>query len=315
MTSSKTTPDSKPKVSVIMPIYNTAAYLREALDSICQQTLKELEIILLNDGSTDESMEIIREYAQADSRIQWHEQPNQGLSVARNQAMKHATGKYIYMMDSDDRLDTDALRQCYERCEESALDFVCFDAEPMQAIPANSNIPDYCRKDGLDTSVRKGIELLDYELQHDLFRPPVWLCFVNLAFLRNVFHRFHPGIIHEDHPFTIAIHLQAERASYIPQAFFKRRIRATSIMGSQFGMRNIEGYTAVFKEIEALGEKNPAWKAVIEKYFFQTINAVVWASHRMTFLEKVETACRFKRMGFGKYATWRNWAVFWIKRK
>ncbi len=315
MTNSRIMPDNRPKVSVVMPIYNTAAYLREALDSICQQTLKELEIILLNDGSTDGSSEIIREYAQTDSRIQWYEQPNQGLSVARNQAMKYATGKYLYLMDSDDRLDTDALRQCYERCEESGLDFVCFDAEPMQELPKNSHIPNYCRKNKLDTSVRKGIELLDYELTHSVFRPPVWLCFVNLAFLRRAFQRFHPGIIHEDHPFTIAIHLQAERTSYIPEAFFKRRIRTGSIMGGQFGMRNIEGYTTVFKEIKTLGETNPEWEPVIDKYLYQTINAVVWAGHRMTFLEKIETACRFRRMGFWKYATWRNRCVFWIKRK
>lgn len=88
--------DNAPKVSVIIPVYNTGYYLRETLNSICTQTLEEQEIILLNDGSTDGSMKIIEEYATKDSRIQYHTQPNQGLSVARNQAMKHATGKYIF---------------------------------------------------------------------------------------------------------------------------------------------------------------------------------------------------------------------------
>lgn len=73
-----------PEVSVIIPIYNTAAYLRKALDSICSQTLKELEIILIDDGSTDGSRGIIEEYAKRDARIRWYAQPNQGLSVARN---------------------------------------------------------------------------------------------------------------------------------------------------------------------------------------------------------------------------------------
>lgn len=84
-----------PEVSVIIPIYNTAAYLRKALDSICGQTLKELEIILIDDGSTDGSRGIIEEYAKRDARIRWYAQPNQGLSVARNRGLLHAASTYI----------------------------------------------------------------------------------------------------------------------------------------------------------------------------------------------------------------------------
>ena len=85
-----------PKVSVI--IYNTEVYLCEALDSICNQTLRELEIILINDGSTDRSQSIIEKYAAHDFRIQWHTQTNQGQSVARNHGLQYATGKYIYFI-------------------------------------------------------------------------------------------------------------------------------------------------------------------------------------------------------------------------
>ena len=99
-----------PCVSVIIPIYNTENYLREALDSICNQTLQELEIILINDGSTDNSQAIIEEYAQKDIRIHYSIQSNQGQGVARNNGLQLATGKYIYFMDSDDILETDALR-------------------------------------------------------------------------------------------------------------------------------------------------------------------------------------------------------------
>ena len=113
-----------PEVSVIIPIYNTAAYLRKALDSICGQTLKELEIILIDDGSTDGSRGIIEEYAERDARIRWYAQPNQGLSVARNRGLLHATGKYIYFMDSDDMLDTQALQRCHDLCRRKELDFV-----------------------------------------------------------------------------------------------------------------------------------------------------------------------------------------------
>ena len=86
-------------------------------------------------------------------------------------------------------------------------------------------------------------------------------------------------------------------------------------MTSRFGMRNIEGYTTVCTRIRALGEEHPEWKTRIGKYLAYTLNDVIWAGHRMTFLEKVETACRFKRLRLGKYVSLRNWAVFWLKKK
>jgi glycosyltransferase involved in cell wall biosynthesis len=272
-----------------------------------------LEIILLNDGSTDNSMRIIEDFAARDSRIQYHVQPNQGLSVARNQAMRYATGKYIYFMDSDDILDWTALQKCYLTCEED--DFVFFDAEPITSSEENENIPDYNRKKYINENVWKGIELLNYELDNHLFRTPVWICFVNRNFLNTFFKRFSPGIIHEDHPFAIQIYLYAERVRYIPESFFKRRIRTGSIMTRRFSMRNIEGYTTAFTEIRNLQQQHPEWTSVINKYLIKTLNDVIWAGHRMSFLEKIETACRFRRLSFSKYVTFRNWAVFWLKRE
>lgn len=303
-----------PKVSVIIPIYNTVAYLRETLDSICNQTLQELEIILVNDGSTDGSQAIIEEYAKRDTRIQWHVQPNQGLSVARNQGLSQATGKYIYFMDSDDILNFRALQSCYDACEEKKLDFAFFDAEPLIESDDTRNIPHYGRKGKIDTSVHSGIEMLEYEFDNHLFLTSVCLCVVNRLFLNRCFSCFHPGIVHEDHTFAMHIHLHAQRTGYIPEPFFKRRIRPGSIMTSNFGMRNMEGYTTVCTQIRTLGQDHPEWKATIDKYLSYTLNDVIWAGHRMTFLEKIETACRFKRLNLGKYVRLRNWIVFWIKK-
>lgn len=85
-----------------------------------------MEIILINDGSTDNSQYIIEKYARKDNRIKYLIQPNQRQGVARNNGLQLATGQYIYFMDSDDILDIDALRQCYEMCERKELDFVTF---------------------------------------------------------------------------------------------------------------------------------------------------------------------------------------------
>ena len=91
-----------PKVSVIIPVYNVEKYLKQCLDSVVNQTLKDIEIICVNDGSTDNSLEILEEYAQKDNRIIIISQENQGQSVARNIALEKATGEYVGFVDSDD---------------------------------------------------------------------------------------------------------------------------------------------------------------------------------------------------------------------
>lgn len=68
-------------------------------------------------------------------------------------------------------------------------------------------------------------------------------------------------------------------------------------------------------QMQALGQEHPEWKTVIRKYLSYTLNDVIWAGHRMSLLEKIETACRFRRLRLGKYVSFRNWAVFWLKKK
>ena len=92
------------KVSVIIPVYNTEKYLRNCLNSIITQTLIEIEIICINDGSTDSSLEILREYAQRDDRFVLISQTNKGQSFARNKGIDVARGEYIAFVDSDDYL-------------------------------------------------------------------------------------------------------------------------------------------------------------------------------------------------------------------
>lgn len=101
------------KVSVIIPVYNAAKFLGECLDSLLNQTLKDIEIICVNDGSKDNSLEILNQYAEKDSRIKVLNQSNQGQSAARNNAMKLAQGEYIGFVDSDDWVDENYYEQLY----------------------------------------------------------------------------------------------------------------------------------------------------------------------------------------------------------
>lgn len=314
MISNYSTLHSHPQVSVIMPIYNTDAYLHEALDSICSQTLRELEIILINDGSTDNSQHIIEEYVQRDERIKYYFQPNQGQGVARNNGMQLAKGEYIYFMDSDDILDIDALRQCYEECQKKELDFVTFDAETILESPHSSGSFIYSRKEKINTQkIWKGAELMHYELENDIFYVVPWLCFINRSFLMKYFTGFPAGVIHEDTILVMQIMLHAQRVGYIPNSFFKRRVRSSSTITTSFSMRNIEGYTVVCKQIRNWSHQHKEWNSIIDLYLRKTLNSVIWLGHKMLWLEKVETYCRFRRLNLSQYVNLKNWLVFWLK--
>ena len=113
-----------PKVSVIIPVYKTEKYLRECLDSVINQTLRDMEIICVNDGSPDNSLQILEEYAQKDNRIKIINQENQGLSEARNNGIKVANGEYIGFLDSDDYVSLNFYENLYNRGQETEADIV-----------------------------------------------------------------------------------------------------------------------------------------------------------------------------------------------
>lgn len=117
------------KVSVIIPVYNVENYLRQCLDSIVNQTLKEIEIICVNDSSTDNSLNILEEYAAKDDRIQVITQKNAGAGAARNRGMAVASGKYLSFLDSDDFFELDLLEKAYEAAEKDNVDFVVYKSD------------------------------------------------------------------------------------------------------------------------------------------------------------------------------------------
>ncbi|GLC87315.1 glycosyltransferase family 2 protein [Lysinibacillus piscis] len=108
-------------VSVILPVYNAALYLEKCLTSICQQTLQQIEILVINDGSTDDSFTIVQQFAQADPRIHVLNQQNSGVSKARNVGLEQATGHYVTFVDADDWLERTMLEELYTACQTTGL--------------------------------------------------------------------------------------------------------------------------------------------------------------------------------------------------
>ncbi|MDR2066736.1 MAG: glycosyltransferase, partial [Endomicrobium sp.] len=115
-----------PQISVIIPVYNTEKYLRQCLDSVINQTLKDIEVICVNDGSTDDSLDILKEYEHKDLRIKVVDQKHQNAGVSRNNGLTYAMGKYIQFVDSDDWIDLNMLESLYNRAEDTNADIVLF---------------------------------------------------------------------------------------------------------------------------------------------------------------------------------------------
>ena len=242
------------KVSLIVPVFNTEKYLRECLDTLVSQTLRDIEIVCINDGSTDSSPTILAEYAQRDTRIRVVSQSNQGLSAARNTGLREANGEYLLFMDSDDRLEVAAAERLYERASKDHLDLLfynadCF-ADSREAEKQAKSYTNYYRRSREYGEIRTGADLIA-----DMRGNGDYLCSACFELWRTEFLRTHElsftiGILHEDTDFTFRAALLAERAAHMDAVFFHRRVRAGSIMSSTVRFASSYGAFRAFLGME-----------------------------------------------------------------
>lgn len=299
------------KVSVILPVYNVAPYLDETFASLLSQTLQEIEIIAVNDGSKDNSEDIIKKYAQQDARISYFSQENQGQSAARNLALQHAKGDYVYMMDSDDVLaNPDALRICYEYAEQNKADFIFFDGDTLQEQGAAPLTWDYKRTEDLDESkAYNGERLLSEVLDKWKHNCVVWLLLIKHNYLKQIGLDFYPGIIHEDELFTTKLTLQSDKIFCLKKSFVKHRVRSASTMGIRYSKRNINCYLTVIDELLK-------WRdtPIIHKFAKYTLSKVFYTGHQIPFKEKPAVFWRAVKSGYLKYIGLKSAVVFWFKK-
>ena len=118
-------------VSIVVPVYKSEKYIKECLDSLLNQSYSDLEIICVNDGSTDDSLSVLESYASADTRIKLYTKQNEGKGAAsaRNLGLSHATGTYVMFLDSDDFFESDMIESLVSRAEEFSLDLVVCSAD------------------------------------------------------------------------------------------------------------------------------------------------------------------------------------------
>lgn len=235
------------KLSVIIPIYNVEKYLRECLDSVISQTLEEIEIVCVNDGSTDGSRDILCAFEKKDNRIVVVDKENGGQSSARNLGLDVAKGKYVYFLDSDDFLNSaEALRELYQKAEEGKLDQLFFNAETFfensEVKEQNINYVDYYTRKRDYPSVKTGKELFCEFQENWDFKVSVCLQLFRKEFLQDNGLKFCENMLHEDEVFTLECSALSKRSAYIDQAYFVRRVRGNSTMTTLQKTGSIYGY-------------------------------------------------------------------------
>ena len=242
------------KVSIIIPVYNSERYLGECLDSVLNQTLKDIQIICVNDASTDHSEAILEEYARKDSRIVLlNNKQNGGLSYTRNHGMKVAEGEYIYFLDSDDSIVPEAMEELYAKAKKLDTDVLFFDSE--MTIEGDASKQDhrlFCSKKNYgEERVYNGIELADKMQKCNDYRVPVWLQFWKHAFLKDADMQFYNRLIYEDELFTYQSMMMAERVACIPKTYHKYRRHTDTITLGKVRADNIKSMLIIIEEITA----------------------------------------------------------------
>lgn len=211
-------------ITVVVPIYNVEQYLHQCIDSICNQTHKELEIILVDDGSKDKSGNICDEYAKKDKRIIVIHKENGGLSDARNAGIEIASGEFICFIDSDDFIDKHMLENLYLSCVHNEAQIsIC----KRRFVYDNEDTKSTCN--AYSTEVFSGVEGFKHFLLEDIDGFVVaW----NKLYKTNLFNnvRYPKGVIHEDCFTTYKLLLAAKTVAYIDYTGYFYRQRKGSIM-------------------------------------------------------------------------------------
>ncbi len=220
------------KVSVIVPVYNVEKYLRKCMDSIVGQTFRDIEIICIDDGSPDGSINILNEYAEKDTRVKIVRQENVGLGATRNRGIEIACGEYILFVDSDDYLDPKAVELSLKRIEETGAELCLFNARDIDAVTEEPIYHNYLRM-----GLLKEFETFSAEdLGENIFQITAQNCW-NRLYKKELFNdkrlRFYEGIRYEDAYFGFISLLIPKKIAYIDKRlYFYRRNRPGSLMAT-----------------------------------------------------------------------------------
>ncbi|MHB0809375.1 MAG: glycosyltransferase [Facklamia hominis] len=280
-----------PLISVVMPVYNVEKYLEAALKSVENQTYKNIEVILINDGSSDNSLSIAQGFKERSTlNIKIFSQNNRGVSSARNKGLSLATGKYIYFFDSDDLIDSNMIESVITTMEMYQLDAVRFNAEifyDQNEVIYRTSLDQYRSNELKENYLYNSSDFFRCQL---IIPCSVCIYVFRTSILRNNNVQFYEGIIHEDELFTPVALANARRIMYLNNDYFKRRYRPNSIMTQEDSSRkHAIGYLTVIRQFICYSNTNSI-DVEVKKYYEKTINrlgTMIFGSGHLKFIENL----------------------------
>lgn len=282
-------------ISVIVPVYNVQDYLEECIESIIKQSYRDLEIILIDDGSIDQSGLICDAYGEKDKRIKVIHQKNGGSANAKNTGLKVATGEYLSFVDSDDYLEPDAYKLMVENLEKDEADVIqcCFNEVYTEVVEERKRV-----KKTLNYNTESFLELFTLD----------WTCGLlwNKLYKRNIFKNifFEEGHKIDDEFFTYQGIMNATKILYIPMIVYNYRKRASSVMMSDDSQEKILMDKLEYLSIrrKKIGERYPSLQQCFDEHYlnmililsrnsYSTKNSMLYIKHLIKeyFLEKKKT--------------------------
>ncbi|MDR1167364.1 MAG: glycosyltransferase family 2 protein [Heliobacteriaceae bacterium] len=275
-----------PKISVIIPVYNVEAYLAGCLDSICRQSLKDIEIICVNDGSTDKSLAVLHDFARREPSIKIIDKENGGSGKARNTALQQASGEYVFFVDGDDWLEENALEKMSAAADKDNLDMLIFGGFSCKV--KNNKLRKkhggYSYKKIPKKYFNKVFSFIAEPVKTDIFRFPstAWTKLYQRKFLLENNIRFQEMTVGEDQfPFFHSM-ISAERIAVLPQNLYCYR---KNRIGSAMTVKRKKDFSPVyiFYAIEELLQN----KGLLEEYGEVFINK--YLSKASSWLGKFDT--------------------------
>ena len=237
-------------ISVIIPVYNTEHWLKECVESVLSQTYPNLEILLIDDGSTDSSPALCDSYAQTYPQIKVHHQMNQGLSAARNTGLDMANGSYIFFLDSDDFLEKDALENMYRTLTDCNADLV------IGAYQRVTTTGEILSREGF-SNISSGTRISEKDFWQLSMRNTVAIVAWSKLYPRHLWDtlRFPVGKIHEDNAILHSITQQCQKIVYLNKVIINYRFTPDSIINRPFRLSSLDKSDVLIEQILYLCDK------------------------------------------------------------
>lgn len=268
----------EPKISIIIPVYNVEKYLGECLDSCINQTLADIEIICVDDCSTDNSYKILEEYQQKDSRIRiFRQNENKKQGAARNKGLEVATGEYVWFVDSDDYIDTKACQILYDAIKEFDVDMLCFSSIQFIEIDKKRYFSyNKYGNQGIQTDKVYLPKTNWKEINFSVLNNSPCKYLVRRCVIQKL--RFREGVWHEDTDFTPMLLVSVNSFCFIPYSAYFRRINSCSTMQTPISKQKLENYISAAESLDEFVGKNRIKK---KHFLYKYLNMVVLCATRL----------------------------------